>query len=87
MFMELQSDPHQFTRDAWEANAEIWDARMGDEGNDFFNIKRVPYGLCYRGPGRNRLRSGNRQSSEQPQKRAQSHLSRVRALLDNVLGI
>jgi len=30
--------PHKFTRDAWEANAEVWDARMGDEGNDFFNI-------------------------------------------------
>lgn len=29
---------HQFTRDAWEANAEVWDARMGDDGNDFFNI-------------------------------------------------
>ncbi len=26
------------TRDAWEANAEVWDARMGDEGNDFFNV-------------------------------------------------
>src|SRR6185369_1688902 len=31
-------DPNQFSRDAWEANAEIWDARMGDEGNDFFNV-------------------------------------------------
>ncbi len=31
-------DPNQFSRDAWEANAEVWDARMGDEGNDFFNI-------------------------------------------------
>ena len=30
--------PHQFTRDAWEANAEVWDTRMGDEGNDFFNL-------------------------------------------------
>lgn len=37
-FMDNQPDPHQFTRDAWEANAEAWDARMGDEGNDFFNI-------------------------------------------------
>jgi 2-polyprenyl-3-methyl-5-hydroxy-6-metoxy-1,4-benzoquinol methylase len=36
--MDTQSDPHEFTRDAWEANAEIWDARMGDEGNDFFNV-------------------------------------------------
>lgn len=32
------TDPNQFSRDAWEANAEIWDARMGDEGNDFFNV-------------------------------------------------
>ena len=36
--MEPQLDPNQFTRDAWDANAEAWDARMGDEGNDFFNI-------------------------------------------------
>lgn len=26
------------TRDAWEANAEVWDARMGEQGNDFFNL-------------------------------------------------
>ena len=26
------------THDAWEVNAEVWDKRMGDEGNDFFNI-------------------------------------------------
>ena len=31
-------DPNQFTRDAWEANAEVWDSRMGDDGNDFFNV-------------------------------------------------
>ena len=31
-------DPNEFTRDAWEANADVWDARMGDEGNDFFNL-------------------------------------------------
>jgi 2-polyprenyl-3-methyl-5-hydroxy-6-metoxy-1,4-benzoquinol methylase len=34
----MTNDPNQFTHDAWEANAEIWDARMGDEGNDFFNV-------------------------------------------------
>lgn len=34
----MSDNPHQFTHDAWEANAEVWDARMGDEGNDFFNI-------------------------------------------------
>jgi len=36
--MDIQPDPHEFTRDAWEDNAEIWDKRMGDEGNDFFNL-------------------------------------------------
>jgi 2-polyprenyl-3-methyl-5-hydroxy-6-metoxy-1,4-benzoquinol methylase len=36
--MDTHPDPHEFTRAAWEANAEIWDARMGDEGNDFFNL-------------------------------------------------
>jgi 2-polyprenyl-3-methyl-5-hydroxy-6-metoxy-1,4-benzoquinol methylase len=34
----MTDDPHQFTHDAWEANADLWDARMGDEGNDFFNV-------------------------------------------------
>ncbi|HET6821422.1 MAG TPA: class I SAM-dependent methyltransferase [Anaerolineales bacterium] len=34
----MTDNPHQFTRDAWEANAEVWDARMGDDGNDFFNV-------------------------------------------------
>jgi len=29
---------NQISKDAWDANAEIWDERMGDEGNDFFNI-------------------------------------------------
>ena len=26
------------TRSAWEANAQNWDERMGDNGNDFFNV-------------------------------------------------
>jgi 2-polyprenyl-3-methyl-5-hydroxy-6-metoxy-1,4-benzoquinol methylase len=30
------------TRDAWDANAQVWDARMGDEGNDFFRILQWP---------------------------------------------
>ena len=34
----MQNNPNQFTRDAWEANADVWDSRMGDEGNDFFNV-------------------------------------------------
>lgn len=36
--MDTQPDPNQFTRESWEANADVWDARMADEGNDFFNI-------------------------------------------------
>jgi hypothetical protein len=31
------NDNNQFSRDAWDANAEVWDARMGNTGNDFFN--------------------------------------------------
>src|SRR5215207_8715564 len=34
----MDNDPNQFSREAWDANAEVWDARMGDEGNDFFNV-------------------------------------------------
>jgi len=34
----MQNNPNDFTKDAWESNAEIWDSRMGDEGNDFFNV-------------------------------------------------
>jgi len=30
--------PNDYSHDAWDANAEHWDVRMGDEGNDFFNI-------------------------------------------------
>jgi len=36
------SDSNQFSREAWDANAEIWDTRMGDEGNDFFRILQWP---------------------------------------------
>ena len=34
----MTDDFNQFTHDAWEANAEVWDSRMGDNGNDFFNL-------------------------------------------------
>lgn len=34
----MQTEPNQISREAWDANAEHWDARMGDEGNDFFNL-------------------------------------------------
>jgi len=29
---------NEITHDAWEANAEAWERRMGSEGNDFFNL-------------------------------------------------
>jgi 2-polyprenyl-3-methyl-5-hydroxy-6-metoxy-1,4-benzoquinol methylase len=38
----MTEDPNQFSREAWEANAEVWDSRMGDEGNDFFRILQWP---------------------------------------------
>jgi 2-polyprenyl-3-methyl-5-hydroxy-6-metoxy-1,4-benzoquinol methylase len=34
----MLTDLNQISRDAWDANAEHWDSRMGDEGNDFFNL-------------------------------------------------
>ena len=34
----MDNDPNQISREAWDANAEAWDARMGDEGNGFFNV-------------------------------------------------
>jgi len=34
----METNPNQFTKNAWDANAEAWDSKMGDEGNDFFNI-------------------------------------------------
>ena len=36
--MNTPADPNEISRDAWDANAEHWDERMGDEGNDFFNL-------------------------------------------------
>jgi len=40
--MNESSDPNQISRNAWDTNAEFWDARMGDEGNDFFRILQWP---------------------------------------------
>jgi 2-polyprenyl-3-methyl-5-hydroxy-6-metoxy-1,4-benzoquinol methylase len=53
----MTDHPNQFTHDAWEANAEVWDSRMGDEGNDFFNVLCWPAlaGLLAPGPGRRYL--------------------------------
>jgi SAM-dependent methyltransferase len=36
--MILMTDLNKETRDAWDANAAVWDEKMGDEGNDFFQI-------------------------------------------------
>lgn len=30
------------TREVWDANAAVWDALMGDEGNDFFQVLQWP---------------------------------------------
>jgi len=38
----MTEDLNQFSRAAWNANAEVWDSRMGDEGNDFFRILQWP---------------------------------------------
>lgn len=35
-------NPNDFTREAWNTNAEVWDARMGDKGNDFFRLLQWP---------------------------------------------
>jgi 2-polyprenyl-3-methyl-5-hydroxy-6-metoxy-1,4-benzoquinol methylase len=40
--MAESSDPNQMSRNAWDTNAEFWDAHMGDEGNDFFQILQWP---------------------------------------------
>jgi len=36
--MDTSTDSNEISRAAWDTNAEHWDARMGDEGNDFFNM-------------------------------------------------
>jgi len=39
---ENLNDLNNETRDAWNTNAQVWDARMGEEGNDFFQILQWP---------------------------------------------
>src|SRR5258705_5408096 len=46
----MTEDPNQFSHDAWEANAEVWDSRMGDEGNDFFRILQWPVVVSFLDP-------------------------------------
>jgi 2-polyprenyl-3-methyl-5-hydroxy-6-metoxy-1,4-benzoquinol methylase len=36
------SSLNEETRAAWDANAEMWDGRMGDEGNAFVNVLQWP---------------------------------------------
>ena len=31
----MDNDPNQISREAWDANAKVWDARMGDEATTF----------------------------------------------------
>jgi 2-polyprenyl-3-methyl-5-hydroxy-6-metoxy-1,4-benzoquinol methylase len=38
MSKQIIRQAHQESQAAWEANAATWDARMGDQGNDFVNL-------------------------------------------------
>lgn len=40
--MTPSPDPNKQSQEAWDANADVWDARMGDEGNDFVNLLQWP---------------------------------------------
>ena len=75
------TDPHQFSRDAWETNAEVWDARMGDEGNDFFNTPCVLTACITDGWEEKGSEVGNCQSSETTPKNAHSPRRPVHAVL------
>lgn len=37
-----QQNSNDETRRAWDANAEVWDAMMGEEGNNFFRVLQWP---------------------------------------------
>lgn len=43
-------NPNQFSKEAWEANADHWDSRMGDDGNDFFNLLCWPILAAFLNP-------------------------------------
>lgn len=49
--MTPSPDPNKKTKEAWDANAEVWDARMGDEGNDFVNLLQWPVIASFLNPG------------------------------------
>ena len=40
--MKESNELNEKTREAWDANAAVWDERMGDEGNDFFQVLQWP---------------------------------------------
>lgn len=44
-----RSTDHQLTKLAWNANANLWDEKMGSEGNEFFKQLQYPYILKYLG--------------------------------------
>ena len=46
----MSTDPNQFSCEAWDANAEHWDSRMGDDGNDFFQILQWPVIVSFLDP-------------------------------------
>jgi len=48
--MTEYSDPNQISRNAWDANAKVWDAHMGDEGNDFFQVLQWPVIVSFLDP-------------------------------------
>jgi len=40
--MTEQLSSNEENREAWDANAEVWDAKMADQGNDFVNLLLWP---------------------------------------------
>jgi len=46
----MQNDSNEYTKDAWETNAEVWDSYMGNEGNDFFNVLCWPVHASFLDP-------------------------------------
>ena len=40
--MTEQNSVNEKNRSAWDANAEVWDSKMADQGNDFVNLLQWP---------------------------------------------
>ena len=45
----MSSEQNRFAQKAWEANAALWDQKMGSSGNDFFRVLQFPTILRYLG--------------------------------------